>query len=62
MTYRELNNLFFETWADDKGIIWGKPVELIYRMNMKGGSLDSIVDKSLLAAELERAGLSLAYN
>ena len=60
MTYRELNELFFKTWADDKGIIWGKPVELIYRVNMKGGGLDSIVDENMLAAELKRAGLSLA--
>ena len=59
MTYRELNDLFFKNWADDKGIIWGKPVELIYRVNMKGGDLDSIVDENMLASELKRAGLSL---
>lgn len=59
MTYRELNDLFFKTWADDKGIIWGKPVELIYRVNMKAGSLDSPVDEMLLTNELKRAGLTL---
>lgn len=30
MTYRELNDLFFKTWADKHGIIRGKPVMLIY--------------------------------
>ena len=59
MTYRELNDLFSRTWADDKGIIWGKPVELIYRVNMKVGSLDSTVDEVLLNKELKRAGLTL---
>ena len=51
MTYRELNDLFFATWADERGIIRGKPVMLIYRMNMKAGSLDSVVDDKLLATE-----------
>ena len=59
MTYRELNDLFFKTWADDKGIIWGKPVELIYRVNMKARSLDSPVDEMLLTNELKRAGMEL---
>ena len=59
MTYRELNNLFFETWADAKGIIWGKPVALIYRMNIHAGSLDDIVDEELLERELKKSGLSL---
>lgn len=62
MTYRELNDLFFKTWADEHGIIRGKPVMLIYRMNRmaeKGGQ-DTLVDETLLAAELKKAGLSLA--
>ena len=62
MTYRELNDLFFKTWADEHGIIRGKPVMLIYRMNRmaeKGGQ-DTLVDEALLAAELKKAGLSLA--
>jgi len=59
MTYRELNDLFFQTWADDKGIIWGKPVALIYRMNVLAGSLDDEVDEELLARELSKSGLSL---
>lgn len=59
MTYREMNNLFFEVWADEKGIIWGKPVELIYRMNQLPGGLDDTVDEKILARELDRYGLSL---
>lgn len=62
MTYRELNDLFFATWADERGIIRGKPVMLIYRMNMKAGSLDSVVDDKLLATELKRAGLVLCLD
>lgn len=61
MTYHELNELFFKTWADDHGIIRGKPVMLIYRMNQaagKGGP-DAVVDEVLLATELKKAGLSL---
>ena len=38
MTYRELNDLFFKTWADKHGIIRGKPVMLIYRMNHAAGA------------------------
>ena len=61
MTYRELNDLFFKTWADKHGIIRGKPVMLIYRMNHAAGAegLDAVVDESLLAAELKKAGLTL---
>ena len=61
MTYRELNDLFFRLWADEKGIIRGKPVMLIYRMNTAAGisSLDDPVDQGLLSSELARAGLSL---
>lgn len=58
MTYRELNDLFFKVWADKQGIIRGKPVMVIYRMNRAAG-VDSVVDKSLLAAELTKANLTL---
>lgn len=62
MTYRELNDLFFKTWADDRGIIRGKPVTLIYRMNQLAGKdgMNSVVDESILAAELKEANLTLA--
>ena len=55
MTYRELNDLFFKPWVDKHGIIRGKPVMLIYRMNHAAGAerLDAVVDESLLAAELK---------
>lgn len=59
MTYRELNEIFSLAWADDKGIIRGKPVMLMYKMNMLADTPDSTVDKELLRAELEQAGLSL---
>ena len=61
MTYCELNDLFFKTWADKHGIIRGKPVMLIYRMNHAAGAegLDAVVDESLLAAELKKADLTL---
>lgn len=61
MTYRELNDLFFKVWADKHGIIRGKPVMVIYRMNHAAGAdgLDSVVDQSLLAAELTKADLTL---
>lgn len=61
MTYRELNDLFFKVWADKHGIIRGKPVMVIYRMNHAAGAdgLDSVVDQSLLAAELTKANLTL---
>lgn len=61
MTYRELNDLFFKSWADDRGIIRGKSVMLIYRMNQLAGKdgLDSVVDESILAAELKEANLML---
>lgn len=61
MTYHELNELFFKTWADEHGIIHGKPVMLIYRMNRmaeKGGP-DTLVDEAFLSAELKKAGLVL---
>ena len=61
MTYRELNDLFFKIWADEHGIIRGKPVMLIYRMNRmaeKGGP-DTLVDEAFLSAELKKAGLVL---
>ena len=61
MTYQELNDLFFKTWADEHGIIHGKPVMLIYRMNQAAGEngMDDEVDEALLAAELKKAGLTL---
>jgi len=61
MTYQELNDLFFKTWADEHGIIRGKPVMLIYRMNQAAGEdgMDDKVDEALLAAELKKAGLTL---
>lgn len=61
MTYRELNDLFFKVWADKRGIIRGKPVMVIYRMNHAAGAdgLDSVVDQSLLATELTKANLTL---
>lgn len=62
MTYQELNDLFFKTWADEHGIIRGKPVMLIYHMNQAAGEngMDDEVDEALLAAELKKAGLTLA--
>lgn len=61
MTYQELNDLFFKTWADEHGIIRGKPVMLIYHMNPAAGEngMDDEVDEALLAAELKKAGLTL---
>lgn len=61
MTYQELNDLFFKTWADEHGIIRGKPVMLIYRMNQAAGEdgMADEVDEALLAAELKKAGLTL---
>lgn len=61
MTYQELNDLFFKTWADEHGIIRGKPVMLIYRMNQAAGEngMDDEVDEAMLAAELKKAGLTL---
>lgn len=61
MTYQELNDLFFKTWADEHGIIRGKPVMLIYHMNQAAGEdgMADEVDEALLAAELKKAGLTL---
>ena len=61
MTYRELNDLFFKTWADEHGIIHGRPVMLIYRMNRmaENGGPDALVDEAFLSAELKKAGLVL---
>lgn len=64
MTYRELNDLFFKTWADEHGIIRGKPVMLIYRVNRiaeKDGP-DTLVDEAFLSAELKKVGLSLCLD
>ena len=64
MTYRELNDLFFKTWADEHGIIRGKPVMLIYHINRmaeKGGP-DTLVDEAFLSAELKKAGLVLRWD
>lgn len=64
MTYHELNELFFKTWADEHGIIRGKPVMLIYHMNQAAGEngMDDKVDEALLAAELKKAGLTLCLD
>lgn len=64
MTYHELNELFFKTWADDHGIIRGKPVMLIYRMNQAAGEngMDDQVDEAFLSAELKKVGLSLCLD
>ena len=59
MTYRELNELFSLAWADEDGVIRGKPVTLVYKMNIVSDSPDSEVDIKLLRAELKQAGLSL---
>lgn len=61
MTYHELNELFFKTWADEHGIIRGKPVMLIYHMNQAAGEngMDDEVDEAFLSAELKKVGLSL---
>lgn len=64
MTYRDLNDLFFKTWADEHGIIRGKPVMLIYRVNRmaeKDGP-DTLVDEAFLSAELKKVGLSLCLD
>ena len=64
MTYHKLNELFFKTWADDHGIIRGKPVMLIYRMNRAAGEngMDDEVDEAFLSAELKKVGLSLCLD
>lgn len=61
MTYKTLNELFVKNWADGHGFIHGKPVMLIYRMNMAAGpaGMDAIVDEELLQAELDKHGLVL---
>lgn len=64
MTYHELNELFFKTWADEHGIIRGKPVMLIYHMNQAAGEsgMDDEVDEAFLSAELKKVGLSLCLD
>ena len=64
MTYHELNELFFKTWADEHGIIRGKPVMLIYHMNQAAGEngMDEEVDEAFLSAELKKVGLSLCLD
>jgi len=59
MTFREMNDMFFREWADEKGLVWGKPVMLIYRMNQLARGQNDIVDEALLVKELERCGLTL---
>ena len=63
MTYHELNELFFKTWADDHGIIRGKPVMLIYRMNQAAGEngMDDEVDEAFLSAELKMSAYRCAW-
>ena len=45
MTYRELYERMIEKHADEKGIVRGKPVMLLYRISMaaEANGLDSIV-------------------
>lgn len=64
MTYHELNELFFKTWADEHSIIRGKPVMLIYHMNQAAGEngMDDEVDEAFLSAELKKVGLSLCLD
>ena len=59
MTYRDLNELFSLAWADENGVIRGKPALLMYKMNILADSPDSTVDLELLRTELKQAGLSL---
>ena len=59
MTYRDLNELFSLAWADENGVIRGKPALLMYKMNILADSPDSTVDIDLLRTELKQAGLSL---
>ena len=59
MTYRDLNELFSLAWADEDGMIRGKPALLMYKMNILADSPDSTVDIDLLRTELKQAGLSL---
>jgi len=50
MTYRELYDSLIEKYADEKGIIRGKPCALLYRVSRAGeaAGFDSIVDDSVL--------------
>ena len=47
MTYRELYEQLTKKYADEKGIIRGEPVTLLYRVSRAGeaAGLDSIIGK-----------------
>jgi hypothetical protein len=46
MTYRELYDSLIEKYADEKGIIRGKPCSLIYRVSRAGeaAGFDSLIE------------------
>lgn len=48
MTYRELYEQLIEKYADEKGIIRGKPCTLLYRVSRAGetAGFDSTVDET----------------
>lgn len=48
MTYRELYDSLIEKYADEKGIIRGKPCSLIYRVSRAGEAVgfDRVVDEA----------------
>lgn len=50
MTYRELYEKLAKKFADEKGIIQGKPVMLLYRISRAAESagIDSIVDDRIM--------------
>lgn len=49
MTYRELYEQLAEKYADEKGIIRGKPCTLLYRVSRAGeaAGFDNVVDDVL---------------
>ena len=49
MTYRELYESLVEKYADEKGIVRGKPVMLLYRISRAGeaNGYDSIVSDDI---------------
>ena len=52
MTYRELYEKMIYKYADEKGIVRGKPVMLLYRISKaaEANGLDSIVNDELREA------------
>ena len=57
MTYRELYDSLIEKYADEKGIIRGKPCILLYRVSRAGevAGFDQIVDEKLLTEKVHGA-------